>query len=100
MTAVLLTVYTAAQIHLTTHLAPTTTPLEMVKSSTAMTGAAKKTKQDVMDNVFLMKLECQLDTDPLLPLMALRYVVRDKTAVMLGKPTSNISHKACHSVAP
>ena len=98
--AALLTSYTAALTHLITHPMITTTPLEKVKSSTAMTGAAQKIQPIVMENVFLMLLECHLDSDLQPLLMDPRSAVRDKTAAMLGKPTSSTYPKVCHTAVP
>ena len=61
-----------------------------MKSYTAMTGAAQKIQHIVMENVFLMPLECHMDTEhPQVDMENPRFVVKDKIVVTLDKPTSN-----------
>ena len=92
VTAVHNTINTAARILAITQSIPTTMPLEMVKSSIAMTGAVKRMPLTAEENVFQMLLVCHLDTVQHQVVMeSLKSVAKAKIAVTMDKHTSNTS---------
>ena len=70
----------------------------MVKSSIAMTGAAKKMLHIVEENVFPMLQVCHSDMGHLQVVMeSLKFVVKVKNAVMMVKLILNTSLPLIHS---
>lgn len=105
--AVTITTSIAATILTITQLVLSTTPQEMERLYTAMTGAAQKIIPTVRVTVFQMPLTClmvmvplQTHTTTMMNQFTIqRSAVEDRDVVMLGKPTSSTSPPTPHSVA-
>ena len=90
----------------TIHLAATTTPLETMKFSIAMTGAAPKTTPTVKENAIPITDNYLTDMDQLITTTTMmnqyitqKFAATDKDVVMMEKLTSLTSPPTNHSAA-